>query len=78
MEIRKRDLADEIHAARHSGEAKRLSKTIAPDDVRWEWEESHVDLSNGQSSGHVCWRTVVKCLPKLLPVSCGQQACRHS
>ena len=44
MEMGKRDLADEIHAARHAGEAKRLSKTITPDDVRWAREERHVDL----------------------------------
>ena len=44
MEMGKKDLADEIYAARHAGEAKRLGKTIAPDDIRWEWEEKNVDL----------------------------------
>ena len=33
MEMGKRDLADEIHAARHAGEAKHLGKTIAPDTL---------------------------------------------
>ena len=33
MEMGKKDLTDEIHAARHAGEAKRLGKTIARDMI---------------------------------------------
>ena len=40
----KKDLADEIYQARHAGEAKRLSKAIAAEEVRWEWEEKNSDF----------------------------------
>ena len=35
------DLAKEIQDAVHAGEAKRLSKRIAEDQVRWEWEDNN-------------------------------------
>ena len=44
LEMDKKDLADEIYQARHAGKAKRLSKAIAAEEVRWEWEEKNSDF----------------------------------
>ncbi len=44
MEKNNKDLAEKIQKSRHAGEAKRLSKEIANDATRWEWEENNVDI----------------------------------
>ena len=44
VEFGKMELAQEICGCRHAGEAKRLGKTIADDEKRWEWEEKNVDF----------------------------------
>ena len=42
-EMGKPELAEQIKNARHAGEAKRLSKEIAADEVRWQWEMNNTD-----------------------------------
>ena len=43
LEKGKPDLARKIQEARHAGIAKRISKEIAPDEERWQWEKDNVD-----------------------------------
>ena len=43
-EFCKDDLAKEIKNSKHAGQAKRLSKQIADDEGRWEWERDHIDV----------------------------------
>ena len=38
------DLATEIKKSKHAGQAKKLSKQIADDEERWEWEKDHIDM----------------------------------
>ena len=38
------DLATEIKKSKHAGQAKKLSKQIADDEERWEWEKDHIDV----------------------------------
>ena len=44
VEFGKRQLADEIHKSAHAGIARRLSKTIADDEQRLEWEMKNVKV----------------------------------
>ena len=43
-EFGKHDLAARIQNCKHAGEAKRMSKDISEDDVRWEWEKNNTDV----------------------------------
>ena len=43
-EFCKDDLAKEIKNSKHAGQAKRLSKQIADDEGRWEWERDHINV----------------------------------
>ena len=42
--MRQERLAEKIQTAKHAGEAKRLSKDIADDTERWNWEERNFDV----------------------------------
>lgn len=44
IEMGKKDLADEIRACAHAGIVLRLSKDIAEDSIRWNWEKDHVNV----------------------------------
>ena len=41
-EFGKHDLAARIQDCKHAREAKRMSKDISEDDVRWEWEKNNI------------------------------------
>ena len=43
-EFGKHDLAAGIQDCKHAGEAKRMSKDISEDDMRWEWEKNNTDV----------------------------------
>ena len=38
------DLAEKLKDSVHAGQAKRLSKEIAEEDERWQWEKDNVDM----------------------------------
>ena len=44
LEMGKPDLAKKIHESRHAGEAKKISKDIADDLTRLQWETDNVDI----------------------------------
>ena len=44
VEMGQEQLAERIRTAKHAGEAKRLSKDIAEDTERWNWEERNFDV----------------------------------
>ena len=41
-ELGKSELATQILKSEHAGEAKRISKLIDEDEVRWEWERANL------------------------------------
>ena len=44
VELGQEELTERIRRAKHAGEAKRLSKDIADDTDRWNWEEHNTDV----------------------------------
>ena len=55
-EMGKTDLAEQIKQAAHAGTAKKMSKNIASDEERWEWE-----LNNKQVMGHLLQAKLQQC-----------------
>ena len=44
VELGQEELAERIRRAKHAGESKRLSKDIADDTERWNWEERNIEV----------------------------------
>ena len=43
-EFGKAEIAAQIHRSQHAGEAKRISKMIGEDEVRWQWERDNLNI----------------------------------